>query len=380
MKKTPPVGEIYARLRKYGVADASRRVIRRLSDRLDTASLDFPLLAEDIADSHRPPTLGAAPKQPGAALDIGWVCTPPAAGSGGHTTLFRMVEEAELRGHRTVLYLYDRHGGDLERHTRRIREYWPALSAEIRDARDGMTGMDAWVASSWETAHVIASRVTEGAARLYFVQDFEPYFHPRGTLYAMAEDSYHFGFTIIALGDLVARELTDRGIATTFAPFGCDTDVYSLDNADGPRSGVAYYTKPGSDRRGYLLGRLALEEFHRRHPLEPVHLYGDASDDWSIPTVQHNRLSPAALNRLYNETKAGLAISFTNVSLVAEEMLAAGTVPVVTMGHARDDLTNPHAGWADATPGAIADALGAVVGRTIDGAERRAIAGSVRRG
>jgi len=368
-------------MRKYGVADAGRRVIRRLSARLDADSLDFPLLPEDVADSHRPRALAEPPARAAGPLEIGWVCTPPSPGSGGHTTLFRMIEATEQRGHRSVLYLYDRHGGDMARHERTLRDFWPGINAEVRDARDGMAGMDAWVASSWESAHVVASRVAENVPRLYFVQDFEPYFHARGTLYALAEDSYRFGFTNIALGELVQRELADRGIDSVLAPFGCDTDMYTLENPDGPRSGVVYYTKPGSDRRGYLLGRLALEEFHRRHPLEPVHLYGDASDDWTIPTVQHHRLTPAALNRLYNETKAGLAISFTNITLVAEEMLAAGAIPVVTSApYARDVLPNPNALWADTTPGALADALSAAVVRPLDAAARVALAGSVRRG
>jgi hypothetical protein len=157
--------------------------------------------------------------------------------------------------------------------------------------------------------------------------------------------------------------------------------VYSLTNADGPRSGVVYYTKPGSDRRGYLLGRLALEEFHRRHPNEPIHLYGDASDDWMIPTVQHHRLHPRELNELYNATKAGLAISFTNITLVAEEMLAAGNLPIVTdVPFAKDVLPNEHVIWSLATAGSLADALSTAVARPIAGPERLSIAGSVRQG
>jgi hypothetical protein len=378
----PPMREIVSRVRRYGVTDAARRVVHRLAARLDTESLEFPLLPEDIADSTRL-RLDAPPARSddGTPLDIGWVCTPPAAGSGGHTTLFRMVAGLEERGHRCTIWLYDRHGGDIARHARVIRDWWPGMAADIRDAREGMSGMDAWVASSWETAHVIASRVAEPAARLYLVQDFEPFFHARGTIYALAEDSYRFGFTNIALGELVQNELAERGVESTFAPFGCDADVYRLDNADGPRSGVVFYTKPRSVRRGYLLGRLALEEFHRRHPDEPIHLYGDASDDWGIPVVQHGRLSPAELNELYNSVKAGLAISFTNVSLVAEELSAAGAIPIVTeYPFARGDLANPHAIWTLATPGALADALGEAVERMPAADERRAMADSVRQG
>ncbi|MHC5797840.1 glycosyltransferase family protein [Lacisediminihabitans sp. FW035] len=376
------MSELLGRVRRNGPADAGRRIVRRLYNRLDVGALDFPLLAEDVADSTRLDlTASDLPAGDSRPVTVGWVCTPPSPGSGGHTTLFRMVKSMEDRGHRCVLFLYDRHGGDLQRHAAIIRQYWPELTADIRDATEGIMGADAYVASSWESAHVLASRSSGPAARLYFIQDFEPFFHARGTLYALAEDSYRFGFRNIALGELVAKELENRGIPHALAPFGCDTSVYSLSNVDGPRAGVVYYTKPGSDRRGYLLGRLALEEFHRRHPEEPVHLYGDASDDWTIPTVQHNRLHPSELNTLYNATKAGLAISFTNITLVAEEMLAAGNIPIVTEApYAKDVLPNPHVQWSLATPGALADALGAAVEHRPAEAELSAVAASVRQG
>lgn len=162
--------------------------------------------------------------------------------------------------------------------------------------------------------------------------------------------------------------------------FGCDTDVYSLTN-DGPRSGVILYEKPGNDRRGFILARLALEEFHRAHPDQAIHLYGAEGSQWSIPVVRHGRLSPGKLNDLYNHGIAGIAMSFTNISLVAEEMLAAGMIPVVNDSElARADLLHPEVAWAVPTPVGIAEALArAVLSPTIDERARRAAAG-VRHG
>ncbi len=65
--------------------------------------------------------------------------------------------------------------------------------------------------------------------RLYFIQDYEPYFYPHGPEYALAEDSYRFGFRCIALGNMVATALrTEVCIDPEVTPFGCDTDVYRL--------------------------------------------------------------------------------------------------------------------------------------------------------
>jgi len=337
--------------------------VRRLYNRLDAGSLEFPLLPEDVADSTRLtlPHGAARERDTSRPLTVGWVCTPPAAGSGGHTTLFRMVAGMEALGHRCVLFLYDRHGGDLQRHARVLHENWPDLHAEIRDATDGITSVDAAVASSWETAHVLVSRSTAPIPLLYFIQDFEPFFYPRGSLQALAEDSYRFGFVNIALGDMVAQELSKLDLDCVVAPFGCDTATYNVTRTEA-RSGVVFYAKRAVDRRAYILGKWALEEFHARHPEQPIHLCGDPVDDWPIPTIQHHRLSPSELNDLYNQTVAGIAMSFTNISLVAEEMLAAGTIPIVNDSpYSRADLPNEHVEWARPTAGGIAEALCRVV-------------------
>ncbi|MDQ1606251.1 MAG: hypothetical protein QOJ18_618 [Microbacteriaceae bacterium] len=348
------------KLRRRGLHDAARRVVNRLYRQLDVASLEFPLLTGDVADSSRvtPPT-AFTPLDPGTLATIGWICTPPSAGSGGHTTLFRMVAELERQGHDCVLFLYDRHGGDVDQHARVIREHWPNLRARIVDAADGIDGVDACVASGWPTAHVLALR-TAGTPirRLYFIQDYEPYFYPKGALAAFAEDSYRLGFRSISLGHMVDELLrTEIGIEPDVVEFATDTDVYSLENT-GERNGVVFYEKPGNDRRGYSLARLALEEFHRRRPEQQIHLYGDTGTAWSIPVVRHGRLSPVELNRLYNQTIAGLGLSFTNVSLVPDEMLAAGNIPIVNeLASARANLPHPDVVWAPATPGGIADAI-----------------------
>src|SRR6478752_8014956 len=94
---------VIMRVHSKGIKDVLQRVARRmaawLARKFRTAELDFPLLVEDVADSSRL-TLFPAPARTSGPLRIAWICTPPAPGSGGHTTLFRMVEGMERRGHR----------------------------------------------------------------------------------------------------------------------------------------------------------------------------------------------------------------------------------------------------------------------------------------
>jgi O-antigen biosynthesis protein len=366
-------------LREGGARALAQRAVRVLAARLDIGQLDEPLLDGDIADSTRL-TLATPSERPprGAPLDIGWVTAPPRAGSGGHTTLFRMVEAAEAAGHRCHLFLYDRYGGDLAAQAATIRSWWPQLDADVRDARAGISGMDAIVASGWETAHVVARRASTPSRYLYFIQDYEPFFYPRGSEYSLAEDTYRFGFRNIALGDMVGGLLhRETGVPADITEFGCDTAVYRpLDGAR--RTGVVLYARPDVPRRGYWLAKLALREFHTKHPDVDIHVYGSIVKDLGVPATQHGRLSAVELNALYNRCIAGLAMSFTNISLVAEEMLAAGTIPIVNDSPlSRADLANDNVAWASPTPAGIADALSRVVTRHDPDAVQRA-ASSVR--
>jgi O-antigen biosynthesis protein len=367
-------------LREEGPRALAQRAARVLYTRTGAEVLDEPLLDADIADSTTLDLAVPVERPPhGAPLTIGWVTVPPSAGSGGHTTLFRMVEAVEAAGHRCVLFLYDRYGGDVRQHEQVLRQWWPRLRAEVRDAHERIDGVDAAVASAWDTAHILAVRGTSPMRRLYFIQDFEPFFYARGSMYSLAEDTYRFGFRNIALGEMVAQSLRDEaGVSADVTEFGCDTSVYRRRD-DARRTGVVLYARPGVPRRGFWLARLALEQFHRQHPEVDIHLYGSVVPDLPFPAQQHGKLTPVELNALYNRCVAGVAMSFTNISLVAEEMLAAGVIPVVNDSPgSRADLVNDSVAWAAPTPGGIAAALSAAVTDPERAERSRVAASSVR--
>lgn len=376
---------VVSRLRSNGIRDVNQRLARRLArwiaSEFRTGDLDFPLLPGDIADSRMLMSAGQPRGRTDGPLRIAWLCTPPAPGSGGHTTLFRMVEGLEQRGHSCTVLLYNRHGSNLDFDTGIIRRHWPQMSAEVKYVPDRLDGYDVCFASSWETAHVLACRGDGTQHRFYFIQDYEPFFYPHGSLYALAEDTYRFGFRHIAVGNMVQELLLrETGANAAVAPFGCDTGIYTLENL-APRSGVAFFSRPGVERRGSMLAQLALAEFHRRHPDQPITVFGDRIAGWDVPHHYAGKLSPAELNVLYNKSAAGLALSFTNVSLVPEEMLAAGMQPVANDSPlARMGLPNEHVRWAPPTPAGLADALSRAVMSPLDATRLALLAASVRSG
>jgi hypothetical protein len=320
------------------------------------------LRATDVVDSA---TVREPPRRPdrpdGAQLTVGWVLTAPGPASGGHTTIFRFVEAVEAAGHRCLLYVYDGQGGAAQQYEQLIRTWWPRVQAEVRNMAElGAPGedVDAFVATAWPTAHILAGRADVPGARFYLVQDFEPYFYPRGSAYALAEDTYRFGFIPITVGHMVADELRGRFDSDPIiAEFGCDRERYVV-LEHTPRNAVIFYAKPGTARRGYELGLMALQLFHEANPTVEIHTFGVTARRLPFPATVHGHMSPEELNVLYNRCGAGLALSFTNISLIAFELLAAGVTPVVNDDPGtRADLDNPHVAWARATPGAVAAAI-----------------------
>ncbi|MGY1649747.1 rhamnosyltransferase WsaF family glycosyltransferase [Geodermatophilus sp. SYSU D01119] len=364
-------------VRSDGVAGLLARTVG--ADGRLTAALapGLPLLAGDVVHSSEvvaPPDPPA--RAPGSSLTVGWVISPPSAGSGGHTTLFRFVRALEQAGHRCVLFVYDSRNDDVRPYEATVRAWWPEVRAEVRSARAGLLPMDALVATSWLTAHVLAGSRAPGR-RFYLVQDYEPHFYAHGAEHELAEDTYRFGFRHVTVGPMLAVELEKRfGVESVVADFGADLQAYRVTDP-GPRRGVAFFSRPGVARRGHELGVMALQEFHRQRPDVPIHVFGSVARP-RFPAQVHGKVRPAELNALYNRCSAALALSFTNVSLVPHEMLAAGVVPVCNdFEGARTTLTSPAVVWARATPTALARALVEVVD-SADGTTAERAAATVR--
>lgn len=358
-------------LRSEGCAGVTARLRRRAATWLaPKAAGELPVprahlvrAAEIAASGWRRPSALAIRR--GEPLTVAWVCAPPGPGSGGHTTMFRMVSALERAGHRCIVYLDDRHGGSLDRQRQGIRDWWPWVNAEIRDAAAGIEDAHAVFATAWETAFTVLASPANGV-RFYFVQDLEPLFYPAGSESLLAEATYRFGFHGVTAGRWLAQLLRrEYGMAADHFEFGCDLDRYALDRSrDRTRTGVCFFSRPDTPRRAFGLGTAALEQFSARHPEVDIHLFGHGAGRLPFPATDHGVLTPDQLSALYNRCVAGLVLSATNVSLVPHEMLAAGCIPVVNDAEQnRVVLDNEHVVYAPATPFDLADALAALVER-----------------
>lgn len=342
---------IASRARKAAAAQLKPRTVAWEVDPHDVALAD---LSNSFVPSSR--------KIPeGESIRVNWVTSPAHPGSGGHTTIYRMIKYLERNGFENHLYFYNKDHADIRYYAEIARKNY-GVACPISDLADGMLDADAVMATSWASAYAVYNARGAGK-RFYFVQDYEPYFYPIGANSLLAENTYRMGFHAITAGPWLAQKLAEEFDAVSdHFPLGCDTSLYRL-SPHSTRSGVAFYTRAETPRRGSELGLLALQIFAKRNPQVELHFYGEPVGELPFRFIDHGVVSPAKLNEIYNRCYAGLCLSLTNASLVPYEMLAAGCIPVVNdAAHNRMVLDNSHVRYAQATPHALARAIEEVIG------------------
>ncbi|MDA0164739.1 hypothetical protein OM076_31010 [Solirubrobacter ginsenosidimutans] len=331
--------------------------VRRLTTQLVAAQrapedLVTPYRSWAELDAHGPVPLVA--REHGDALDIAFVVPGFRRGSGGHTTISNLVRGLEARGHMCSIWIDDPlgHSGGAAN----FRAFFGPFAATVHDDLRGWRGAGVAVATGWQTVATVL-RLERCGARAHLVQDDEPEFYPASAERLWAERA--FQLPTITAGTWLAERMRAKGLAATPFDLGIDHATYH------PQPGVTrvpnrvlFYARAATPRRAVPLGLLALEALQARRSVEIV-LFGDAAP-LAAPFAFTNLgiLDPPAVARAYNEAGAGLVLSLTNHSLVAQEMVACG-LPAVELRTPSTEAAFAGApiALADPTPQAIADAL-----------------------
>ena len=79
------------------------------------------IVAADLSRPFRPAVPMVAAGQP---IVMNWVMSPPSLGSGGHTTLFRIINYLQAHGYENRIYFYDAYRGDHEYYKSIVRRYY----------------------------------------------------------------------------------------------------------------------------------------------------------------------------------------------------------------------------------------------------------------
>ncbi|HWL02458.1 MAG TPA: glycosyltransferase family 1 protein [Microbacteriaceae bacterium] len=361
------VGKALRVLREQGMRETLRRARSRLvgEDGRDV------LLArpEDVeaVDWRTPHPAVATPADRGPGpWTVAWIMSPPGLNSGGHQTALRMIKALERAGHVCRIYLYSNERPVSIPETQRVMaasKSFEHVAAELLPWTGELPAdTDAVFATGWETAYP-SFRSASPARRFYFVQDFEPWFAPAGSESTLAESTYRFGFHGITAGRWLSAKLHDEyGMSTDAFDFGADPGHYAYDPA-GSHDEIMFYARPATERRGFELGLLVLGIVARERPGTVINLVGTrVHRDLPFPYRSLHGVGADGLGEIFNRCAAGLVLSFSNMSLMPLELLAAGAIPVVNDApNNRLVVDNPHIAYAPPLPRALADALIAVL-------------------
>jgi glycosyltransferase involved in cell wall biosynthesis len=297
-----------------------------------------------------------------ASNSINWFVPPFGMGSGGHLNIFRFVRNLENQGFDCRIIICNDHSGtSSEVLQKQIGEWFFQLKAPVyKYPQQEIPVAAISVATGWQTAYPV--RAFRGTRhRCYFVQDFEPFFNPPGTEYALAEETYRFGFVGITAGDWLARKLHDEyGMETHAFQFSFDHDLYKPYPRRDAIQRVFFYARPPTPRRAFDLGVLVLAELAKRMPDVEMVLAGWDVNGYELPfrNLKCGILSVAELPDLYSHCDAALVLSFTNASLLPPELMACGCVVVSNTGPNNEWLLDEDcAVIAKPTVTAMADAL-----------------------
>lgn len=270
---------------------------------------------------------------PKGSLMLTWFIPDFDVGSGGHTTIFRIISLLQRLGYKsTLVVIPPTKFQSKEKALEVIVEHFVAdFAGEFAFWGEELPESDVVIATSWETAYYVNS-VGGLAERFYFVQDFEPQFFPMGSQYVFAENTYRLGLKCLAASPWLAKLLREQygARAASFDLAYSPGQYYPLNIPRKPKT-VLFYARHLTVRRGFELGVLALKLFTQEEPDAEVVLFGaTAYPDIPFACTRLGVLSHEELLRLYNTATVGLVISLTNYSLIPNEMMAC-RLPVVDM-------------------------------------------------
>lgn len=265
---------------------------------------------------------------------INWYIPPIGKGSGGHLNIFRFMQHLENQGFTNrVIIVEDDSNLSVAKVKSTILEWFSLDNVDVYYINAPIPSAAVSIATSWQTAYAV-NNIGAKTHKCYFVQDYEPWFYPAGTEYALAEQTYRFGFHGFTAGSWLSSLLEEQfGMQATALGFSYDRALYKPCSTPerGAAKRVFFYVRPPTARRAFDLGVMVLAELAKRIPDLTVVMAGWDVHHYALPfACEHAGLqNPDQLAKLYSSCDAALVLSMTNLSLLPLEIMACG-VPVVS--------------------------------------------------
>ncbi|WP_188708130.1 rhamnosyltransferase WsaF family glycosyltransferase [Neiella marina] len=273
------------------------------------------------------------------SLNIHWVIPDFGIGAGGHMTIFRMIKFLEEFGHRQTIWIQNAHNYKTPAEAKLcIQDNYQEIGGNVivqflpedveRIAGDVIIATDCWTVFPT----LAMSRFKE---RFYFIQDWEPMFHPVGDAHLIAQLTYKLGFNALCAGNWLHQKATEAGLWARKWDLATDQRFYYPDIQSKPHNEIlhiAFYARAYTPRRAVMLGVTALKELHRRGVEFHVSFFGQDNLNFDVDFSHEylGILSPEELGNLYREADIGMVFSATNYSLIPLEMMACA-LPVLEL-------------------------------------------------
>ena len=257
---------------------------------------------------------------------------------GGLTSVLRIASRLSNDGFKVYFSSYN--CNDLEKMheaaMHNLSEYSPNF-IKLDSARQ--VSFQFVIATNWQSVYF--SKSIKGY-KLFFVQDYEPYFYSYSDQYFLAKKSYELGFHIISLGKWNLEQIqrncrVGNYIKADYIDFPFEPKEYIFKARDFSKYQnkktikIAVYVKREKKRIPSLifsiLNNTFTELLEKGIKLE-IYYFGLNKNEKVKIGTNLGRLSKSKLAELYDNCDYGLVASMTNVSLVPYEMIGSG-LPVI---------------------------------------------------
>lgn len=261
---------------------------------------------------------------------------PPERGSGGRMTMARILKKLTRSGVKCYVAFYpevpDHNVKKYEHEWMDEFDFSPNECSILKYAEAKEHSFDIAIATFWPSAYAIKYQI-KARSKGYLVQDFEPYFYPPGSHYAFAEESYRLGLWGLCASPWLAKKLSEEyRMQTVGFELGVDKREYhQLSDVQRDKKLVIAYIRQHTERRGYELVMWSLKKIKEKVPDVRIEIFGDPYlpiGDFLWIDKNHGILSHEKLCKLYNQASVGIVTSFTNYSLIPNEMISCGCAVV----------------------------------------------------
>ncbi|MDA8987511.1 hypothetical protein N9H06_05220 [Planktomarina temperata] len=288
---------------------------------------------------------------------VAWLIPELLLGSGGHRTILIHAKNLEDNGYECAIYI-EGNGYLAQDPVLEINKLFGLDFKRVYYGWDKVSKCDVVIATVWYSAKFVRD-LNFNCKKLYFIQDYEPWFNQVGDGYILAEQSYTYGLIPVTIGNWLRYKLhKEFRLKSLSYNFGVDQRTYVKGNLKSDPNAICMIYQPEKMRRCPLLGIEALGIVKHLRPEVKIYLYGSKKTSAGNIWFEHKNLgllSVEQCNDLYGKCNIGLCLSASNPSRIPFEMMAAG-LPVVELERENNfyDLPQSSITLAEATPEAIA--------------------------